>query len=377
MFFILSVVILAFGYGNAGAQSEPEVLSNYAVYSTGQFFQKGVMLWRADTGFIWALANDGQVYNFPLSAYTELPENRNRENLTYPALFGFGKVWANNWEIRSQFGFPIWQEFGFNMGVHQDGETYYLRQTNGTIYKVMPDGTWEYAEEMPNSGTPIIYSFEATPNPASAGTSVYLNWSAAGAEAARIEAYAGDLQIISMPDLALAGSSSFKIPSDVATAAIEFWLHLADPDAQRLVSTNVLISVAPSEIYENNPGATFQQFERGFMIWRADTNDIYVLYGANGGPLAIYPGSAYSGLPDNPIRNVPLRRVRPENGFGKVWGNIPQVRNQIGWATVSEDGYLATARLENGVPIWITIPDGRAVILTEGAWAWAGGEEVG
>lgn len=384
-FLILGLILLVCGYGVVGAQQQ--TATYFSVYSTGQYFENGVMIWRGDTGFIWALARDGQVFNFPLNAYASLPENRNRENQAYGPHFGFGKIWANNALIRDLFGRAIWQEVGFNMGIHQEGDTYYLRQTNGTIYKITPDNRWEYVQEMPDLGVPIIFSFDVWPNPASAGTTLSLNWSMQGAELALIETYdvTNDTIIGLIPDLPLAGMTTFDIPIGASTTTLEFRLYAAnygetDTDARykRLISANATVDVTPPIIYENNPGATFQQFERGFMIWRADTNDIYVLYdagslGANGGgPYTIYSGGEYVDLPENPIFNVPAGRIRPENGFGKVWGNIPQVRNQIGWAVLSEVGYLAAARLENHVPVAITIPDGRTVYLNPSGnwWNW-------
>lgn len=378
-FLILSLILLVCGYGVAGAQG---AATDYAVYTTGQMFQNGVMLWRSDTGFIWALGRDGEVFNFPLNAYAGLRENRGG---SYGPYFGFGKVWANNRQIRELFGPAIWPEVGFQMGVHQEGGTYYLRQTNGIIYKITPDNRWEYVTEMPKSGRPLIVSFDALPNPAAPGTSIALNWNIQGSDVAILEQYdvTNDVMIGTLVDLPTFGTSFFEVPIGVSAEAIRFTLYAANYSAggeryTRLAQADVIVPISAPVIYENNPGATFQQFERGFMIWRADTNDIYVLYdarnvGANGGgPYTIYFGSEYAELPDNPIRRVPAGRIRPENGFGKVWGNIPQVRNQIGWATLTETGYLAAARLENNVPVAITIPDGRTVYLNPSGnwWNW-------
>lgn len=380
--FILSLILLAFSYGVVGAQQSA---SDYAVYSTGQMFSGGVMLWRSDTGFIWALTTDGRVFNFPLSAYAHLSENRNRERQTYGPAFGFGKIWANNQLLRSILGNPIWQEVGFNMGVHQEGGTYYLRQTNGTIYQITPDNTWRYVEQMPTSGTPLILNFYVAPNPASPGATIALNWSIQGAEVAIIEEFdvTNNTMMGTLVDLPTYGGTSVNVPVGSSTQSIQFTLYAANHSDnsegyEKLLQSEVIVPISDPVVYENNPGATYQQFERGFMIWRADTNDIYVLYdaggqGANGGgPYTIYTGSEYAGLPNNPISSVPMGRVRPDNGFGKVWGNIPQVRNQIGWATQSEDGYLAAARLENYIPVSISVPDGRTVYLNPSgnSWSW-------
>ena len=84
-------------------------------------------------------------------------------------------------------------------------------------------------------------------------------------------------------------------------------------------------------------GATFQPFQNGFMIWRADTGDIWVYVGARQGTLTSYSLAQYGSLP-NPIFAPPSPGYwfPVEFGFGKVWSSIPGVRDQMGWATGGE-----------------------------------------
>ena len=73
---------------------------------------------------------------------------------------------------------------------------------------------------------------------------------------------------------------------------------------------------------------TVQEFEYGLMIWRSDTAQIWALI--DDGTAFSFPASSYSTLPDNPIFGNPPSRLRPIFGFGKVWGNVANVRNLLG-----------------------------------------------
>jgi hypothetical protein len=119
--------------------------------------------------------------------------------------------------------------------------------------------------------------------------------------------------------------------------------------------------------------AAYQTFERGFMIWRADSGEILAFDGVTN---AVYrfPEATYDHLPDNPVQDAPpAGLVKPIRGFGRVWGNFAQVRAQLGWGTNSEIGYTATAAVALGYPGWeqITRPDGAAVRFLHEHWSFA------
>lgn len=126
-----------------------------------------------------------------------------------------------------------------------------------------------------------------------------------------------------------------------------------------------------------NVGASYQPFERGFMIWFSNNNQIYAFTGAtpgdgpNGGSgtFTSFTSESYGNLPQNPMTETPpFNRYHPKFGFGKVWWNFPTTRSKLGWAMQPEYGYDANLRFENGVLTSLTVPDGRSISLAGGGW---------
>ncbi|MBL8155275.1 MAG: LysM peptidoglycan-binding domain-containing protein, partial [Anaerolineae bacterium] len=115
-------------------------------------------------------------------------------------------------------------------------------------------------------------------------------------------------------------------------------------------------------------GTTFQPFDNGFMLWRADTGDIWVFIGQEVGEISRYANSAYGGWRILPVSN-PGGRITPQNGFGKLWSNVPAIRDGLGFATAGESGYLMTARIQGGETVAFGLPDGRIVSQrSDGRW---------
>lgn len=94
-------------------------------------------------------------------------------------------------------------------------------------------------------------------------------------------------------------------------------------------------------------------FERGWMLWRADTRTIYVLFNEN--PLVWYafadgwvegmePGGGPTDKPG---------LYRPQRGFGKVWSENPDVQRRLGFALdgVEGAGTLIAQPFERGLII--------------------------
>lgn len=108
---------------------------------------------------------------------------------------------------------------------------------------------------------------------------------------------------------------------------------------------------------------TYQQFERGFMIWRTDTSDIWVYFGQAGGRVRQFAFHTYAGLPANPVNLVPPSgKIKPEFGFGRVWGNFPSIRSALGWATTHESTYIMGFSPTNSNVFYFTQPDGHAAV---------------
>ncbi|MEP0764243.1 MAG: hypothetical protein HRF48_16045 [Chloroflexota bacterium] len=379
--FSLLVVVAALALAWPAAAQSDQV-----VYSTGQYFQNGVMLWRSDTGHIWVIAHNGQVLNFPAASYSGLPDNPPLSSVVgNRPILGFGKVWSNFSQVRDLIGPAIYQEVGFFMRIRTVGDTLYLTQSNGIVYQINPDNTWVYAEQ-PTEPGPRIISFTSDSQKVNTGGTVTVSWAAHGVDAVQIEVIDPTTASLigKLPFLPLTGSQTITVPVgmtprtlNITLSAVKITFTSAGDLYDSVEEKSIAVEIVEPAIVENSPGATFQSFERGFMIWRADTLDIYVFLdfgrlGVGGGRVSVFPHSAYSTLPPNPYQAVPPGRVRPEFGFGQVWGNTPAVREALGWATRSEQGYLATARLENNVPASITVPDGSTIglDLAAGRWSW-------
>lgn len=116
-----------------------------------------------------------------------------------------------------------------------------------------------------------------------------------------------------------------------------------------------------------NIPVTFQQFEKGFMIWRTDSNDIWVYIGQSSGRVRRVLSRAYAALPENPVSTTPSAgHLRPVMGFGRVWGNFASIRSALGWATAPELSYIMSYSAASSGLFYFTLPDGRAAVTTPG-----------
>lgn len=114
---------------------------------------------------------------------------------------------------------------------------------------------------------------------------------------------------------------------------------------------------------------SYQPFENGLMIWRADTSAIWVLY--NNGTGTQYTAPVYSALPERPFFSpIPAGRFHPILGFGRIWSNLADVRNALGWATQPEQG--ATIVPQNGGANLVTIASGQTqLVIQVGSRSWS------
>lgn len=98
----------------------------------------------------------------------------------------------------------------------------------------------------------------------------------------------------------------------------------------------------------------FQPFERGMMIWREDTRQIYALY--HDGSWDIFPDIWAEPQPQSdPSLTPPEGRVQPVRGFGLVWQQQPGVRERLGWGLHAEEGLAAPLQaFERGLLVRIS-----------------------
>jgi hypothetical protein len=350
--------------------------STATVYSTAQRFENGLMIWRSDTAFIWVLGNNGQVLNFPASRYSQLPDNPvfgDPPSRLRP-IFGFGKVWGNNVEVRGLLGWPTLPEIGFNMGVRYANRTYYLTQLDGSVIQINPNDTWTRTTGGPPPSQARIVSFTASPNPVTSGGVLTLNWSIEGAQLALVEVYnqADNSLFTFLPDLTRTGSTAISIPANLnSNLRVTLWAaNRAQPRGvpvnmyERLVQSTITVSVggAPTSSVTQ---AAFQQYQRGFMIWRADTGAVY-MFASDNARWVSFPQSTYEGLADNTIV-APSGFVTSVRGFGRVWGNFQHVRDTLGWATAGEQSYQLSVSSRNGTAFAYSLPDPNRIVTFDAA----------
>jgi LysM repeat protein len=268
--------------GNPGSQQT-------ATAATYQAFERGFMIWRADTGLITVFnggGSNGSYGNFPVFTYSFLPENGSGAAPTglIKPIFGFGKVWWNFEYIRKAIGWAKGSEQGYAAVFTTSSSNQIVTLPNGQNVS-MANGMWTYTNQIPPTVTP-----------------------------------------------------------------------------------------GPSVV---NIAASYQPFEKGFMVWMSDSSNIFAFYGntPNDGPFggagsyAIFPSTSYGSLPANPATEpTPAARFHPMMGFGKVWYNFPTTRSRLGWALQFETGYVTTLTYNTVGLVSLTLPDGRVVSFSSSSW---------
>lgn len=365
-----------------GALSMPGVTPALAdntvtVYATAQRFENGLMIWRSDTGHIWALADDGRVWNFPAEFYSDLPDNpiTGTPPSRLRPILGFGKVWGHHAEVREVLGWPVLPELGFAMPIRTVGGTVYLTQLDNSVIQINADGTWRYTD----AATPAIVAFSASPDPVAPGGTLTVTWDVRGTELAILELYDANnpsIPFTLLQDLPIRGSAPITVPVRPTEAVrVVLWGANRPPRPmpvtmyEHVVQASLTVAVRSDLIQTIQTRAAYQRYERGFMIWRADTGAVMVFWGDGGGQWTTFPEEHYRPLPDNPFTETPAGRVRPISGFGRVWGNSAYLREMLGWATEPEQGYDMIIHFVPGAnPQSFSLPDGQTVSINRNFW---------
>jgi hypothetical protein len=253
----------------------------------------------------------------------------------------------------------------------------------GTAESGQAEGSPAGPTPQPAPPSNTVVSFTATPETVNPGSAVTLSWEVQGTGGVTIEQSVPNVAAVSTVVNAQSpkGSAEVYLPDYVAYSAI-FTLKTADgaPAAQTEVQVHCPYTFFFGEA-DGCPtgagfevGASYQLFENGYMIWRSDTNEIYVHY--NDGTAAYFVEQDYAGLSDAAVEEMPpLDREAPSSGFGKVWAHAPGVRQKLGWAVESEIGYTAqvqgvalTRTPRPAFAFYITLPDDVVVGSGFGSW---------
>jgi len=231
-----------------------------------------------------------------------------------------------------------------------------------------------------------ILSFTAAPETLPRGGSVTVAWQVAGARQVTVWRLSPTGQIAEeAPITAPTGSWSVVLP-DYYVDTASFVLNAVDAAGQITQASVTVTIICPYTYFFPVSGpqvcplapaqtvqAAWQAFERGMMLWRADTSEILVLY-TNGGRVE-RTRDTWQGEPISVPEAPPPGLYQPDRGFGKVWVENPGVRAGLGWATTLEQGYTMQYQSTGDFRyprLYLTLPDGSLIYLVESSWAVAG-----
>lgn len=232
----------------------------------------------------------------------------------------------------------------------------------------------------PAASTARIVSFTVTPQNAIRGDVVTLNWEVANAAQVGVWLLGPDGRL-SRPGPATIPRGSWTVAlADAYTDVARFMLFASDASGAQTQSTVTVYITCPFTYFFTSPAtdpscpadeshtvqALFQSFERGNMLWRADTGDILVLY--RNGTVARYRDT-WMGEFVTYATAAPTNLFLPQGSFGRAWVDNAPIRDGLGWATTLERGYTMTYQRGGRGRTYLTWPDGT-VIWVAGNDTW-------
>lgn len=117
-------------------------------------------------------------------------------------------------------------------------------------------------------------------------------------------------------------------------------------------------TLAPTDLPANFPTPVVasvqvaeQLFEHGRMFWLEPIKQIWVMKitGEGHGTWAVYEDTFEEGEPEiDPSLVPPEGRYQPERGFGKLWRESGNLREELGWGVTPEFGYVSNYEYHAG-----------------------------
>jgi hypothetical protein len=283
------------------------------------------------------------------------------------------------------------------MNVPLTGDTFANAESVSFILRVegsggQPADRTVVVQIVDGNAAPQVTSFTTSTGSIQPGGGITINWQAAGTTGVVVEILdmASGAVARVIRGLPAAGTAEIAMPATlIGTARLTIWpVNQPQEDAANPLSyrqgTSSSLDVRISQttcpyVFFTPVGAggcpageartiqaAFEPFENGMMVWRGDTGTVYVLH--NNGDAAAYAESVYAGLPDAQVSETPPGLLQPVSGFGRVWANLPGVRDRVGWAAAAEQGYTMTIQDVAVSPnatlnytVFFTLPDGRVV----------------
>ncbi len=229
-----------------------------------------------------------------------------------------------------------------------------------------------------------VVTFVAVPEIVRRGGTVTITWDVRNATEVGVWlVQPGGPMVRAAPDAGAQGQWTLTLPESFVDYA-PFALFATGPSGGRVQESLTVDVICPYTYFfgptaeqltcpadsANTVQAAFQRFERGYMIWRADTSEIYVLYDSGlvnvyrdtwQGETLYYPEAAPEGM------------YRPDRGFGKLWIEHPQVRSGVGWALTLEEGYTMRYQRSGDIKysrLYLDWPDGTVIYIVENIWRY-------
>ena len=212
-----------------------------------------------------------------------------------------------------------------------------LQRANCLTSAVIIAGEMIYAPQMTDLPTPTVTSLSvlppaATPEPAAVGIATEQPVLPSATP---------------LPKAAAAPPSSTPMPptpTQLSPAPTTASCGMAvDPDLKAYWSDDIGCPAAPSHI----SWASFTPFERGFMLWRDDTGQIYGFFNEDKSWRQA-EDRFVEGMPDRPVPNrgePPAGLKAPIRGTGLVWEKEDIFFRKLGWARLQQKGFCAEIQI--------------------------------
>jgi hypothetical protein len=183
-------------------------------------------------------------------------------------------------------------------------------------------------------------------------------------------------------DLPAEGSIALQVPEEYVES-VKYYLGAYDINGalyQAYVTVAIICRydehLAPRcPLTQDRVSAAYESFERGHLVWRSDTREIYVLY--DDGRYEICEDTWQEGDPADIADTPPSGLYAPARGFGKLYADRPCLQERLGWATAPEAGYTMVVETTPGgsgrypgTSIYLTLPDNRVINLYPFSSTW-------
>jgi hypothetical protein len=369
-------------------------LTHDYVWAAYEPFEGGHMVWRSDTRQIYVLYDDATYETYEDTWNEGDPigiEGTPPPGLSSPVR-GFGKLWASQPGVREKLGWAAAAEDGYTMLIETVRENFGRYPCTG-IYLRLPDNRVVHLYGFSSSWEISPLHFDISPAEIRPGDPVTLTWNVQ-AERAFIYELDGDGRL-KAPAFTVPLSGTLVITTNPTLRNRGDFLLFAcsgDQDSCDQAQVSVRIS-CPDEWFFPEPPAgcpgsphyttvVAQHFEHGLMLWLEAAGEIHVFSEI----VILYSDDEFSprwqmviddwspSMPEEDPNIVPPPGYyEPVRGFGKVWRQVPRVRERLGWAT-GEEFVMGNGAFQCGSTrygrCYLTGPDNAIYVLEPEMSGW-------